>query len=254
MTAATSCAATTFGAGAALRSTSLSGAVVSAVFTSSPDVVDRDKTDVTDIDAGCSRAAGPAFDTGSDADSGAGFDVGLGSVGGPPDSPTGSPSAGTDSSGSDTTFSGTMFSPGSVTSASSDAVDESCSDNDSSPVGVVSTSSVSSVSLSVPSDTSAPPELRTTTRGPLGDNDESGDSTDEDCSSDVDGEPDSSEESDDALDEEFEASDADGSATATHGVLVTAVPIPSATASTPSRPMAFAPPDAPPVASMFEVI
>jgi hypothetical protein len=216
--------------------------VVSAVFTSSPETVDRDKTDVTDIDAGCSRAAGPAFDTGSDADSGAGFDVGLGSVDGPPDSTTGSLSAGTDSSGSDTTFS-----PGSVTSASSDAVDVSCSDNDSSPVEVVSTSSVSSVSLSVPSDTSAPSELRPTTRGPLGDND----STNEDCSSDVDGEPDSSEESDDALDEEFEASDADGSATATHGVLVTAVPIPSATASTPSRPMAFAPPELAPVVRMF---
>jgi hypothetical protein len=53
-------------------------------------------------------------------------------------------------------------------------------------------------------------------------------------------------ESDDTLDFELDESDdedeleSDGSATATHGVVATAVPMPSATASAPTRPMYFA--------------
>jgi hypothetical protein len=63
----------------------------------------------------------------------------------------------------------------------------------------------------------------------------------------VDVEPDA--ESVDALDAEFDESDesdddaddaGDGSATATHGVVATAAPMPSATASAPTRPMYFA--------------
>ena len=61
----------------------------------------------------------------------------------------------------------------------------------------------------------------------------------------VDVEPDV--ESDDTLDVELDESDddedeleSDGSATAAHGVVATAVPMPSATASAPTRPMYFA--------------
>lgn len=55
----------------------------------------------------------------------------------------------------------------------------------------------------------------------------------------VDTESDGSLDGDDSLGGDDEALESDGSQTATHGVVTTAAPIPSATASAPTRPMYF---------------